>query len=450
MIQPMTGTLEGITWPPMFAAHAPLAALVEHLETTQWLPTDEICALQGRQLSALIAFHARHSEALRGQLSEAGLAPADFADIGTLSHLPIQSRAALHQLASAPPVTAIPAAHLPIGSTQSSGSTGIPVTVRKTQVNALMWSALTVRLHRWSEPDGFGRLAVIRADTPADTQADQWPAPMSLLHTTGPVCFVPLDAGIAEQTTMLAAFKPDSILGYPHSIGALIRTEGGRAALSTVRRVKTFSETVSDELRAAIKEATGATLFDSYSTQEVGYIAHQCPAGSGYHAMAEALIVEIVNAHGLPCAAGEAGRVLVTDLLNLATPVIRYDIGDLAVQGESCACGRGLPTLARIMGRTRGMRVSRDGAREWPVALFRKFDAIAPVIQFQIIQHEIDRFELRVATPSPLSAHQETQLVTLVETAMGEGAICTISGFIDRLPVGPNGKIEDFVSLIGA
>ena len=446
----MTGTLEGVSWPPMFAAHAPLAALVEHLETTQWLPAEEIRALQGKQLSALIAFHALHSETLRGQLGDAGIAPADFADIGTLSRLPIQSRAALHQLASAPPVTAIPAPHLPIGSTQSSGSTGIPVTVRKTQVNALMWSALTVRLHRWSEPDGFGRLAVIRADTPDVTQADQWPPPMSLLHTTGPVCFVPLDAGIAEQTEMLAAFKPDSLLAYPHSVGALIRTEAGRAALSTVRRVKTFSETVSDELRATIKEATGAALFDSYSTQEVGYIAHQCPTGSGYHVMAEGLIVEIVNAQGLPCPPGETGRVLVTDLLNLATPVIRYDIGDIAVQGGPCACGRGLPTLARIMGRTRGMRVSRDGEREWPVALFRQFGAIAPIVQFQMIQHDYEHFELRVATPLPLSADQGEKLAALVETAMGDCAICTISSFIDQLPTGPNGKIEDFISLIGA
>ena len=450
MTHGMTGTLEGVTWPPMFTAHAPLAALVEHLGTTQWLTADELRALQGLQLAALIAFHAAHSPNLQVHLAAAKLTPAAFADTENLAHLPIQSRAALNQIAATAPPSGIPAAQLPVVVTQSSGSTGTPVTVRKTQVNSLMWSALTVRFHRWSEPNGFGRLAIIRADLPEIPSTEHWPPPVSLLHKTGPSCFIPLNSSLGEQAAELAAFEPDSLLAYPGNVAALLQTEAGRAALASVRSIKTFSETVSPELREDIAAETSAHLFDSYSTQEVGYIALQCPEFDTYHLMSEALIIEIVDEEGRACPPGTVGRVLVTDLLNLATPIIRYDIGDYAALGEPCPCGRGLPTLSRIMGRKRGMMLTHDGSRQWPIALFRQFASIAPVIQYQLIQHEVDRFDLRIASPGLLTLEQQAQLTNVLQTAIGKGVSCTIRSFADRLPPGPGGKTDEFICLIGA
>ena len=57
--------------------------------------------------------------------------------------------------------------------------------------------------------------------------------------------------------------------------------------------------------------------------------------------MAENLIVEIVDDKGAPCASGEIGRVIVTDLHNFATPLMRYDIGDYAEVAAPCLCGGG-------------------------------------------------------------------------------------------------------------
>ena len=42
--------------------------------------------------------------------------------------------------------------------------------------------------------------------------------------------------------------------------------------------------------------------------------------------------------------------VVVTDLANHVMPFINYSAGDLAVAGERCPCGRGMPTLARLDG----------------------------------------------------------------------------------------------------
>jgi phenylacetate-CoA ligase len=54
---------------------------------------------------------------------------------------------------------------------------------------------------------------------------------------------------------------------------------------------------------------------------------------------------------------------VVTPLHNFAMPLIRYAIGDYAEAGPPCACGRGLPVLARILGRARNLLTLPHGER---------------------------------------------------------------------------------------
>ena len=118
---------------------------------------------------------------------------------------------------------------------------------------------------------------------------------------------------------------------------------------------------------------------DTYSSQEVGVIAIECPQGDGYHAMSEGLVVEVLRDDGEPCAAGETGHVVVTDLTNFATPLIRYDLADLAEAAGPCACGRGLPRIRRILGRERNLLRLPDGRRFWPLVGAFEYRAGAPV-----------------------------------------------------------------------
>ena len=94
------------------------------------------------------------------------------------------------------------------------------------------------------------------------------------------------------------------------------------------------------------------TVVDIYSCTEAGYLAFSCPEQGNLHVQAESVIVEVLDRAGKPCAPGEEGEVVVTPLLNFAMPLIRYAVGDRAVVGEPCACGRGLPTL-KTVGRSR-------------------------------------------------------------------------------------------------
>jgi phenylacetate-CoA ligase len=187
---------------------------------------------------------------------------------------------------------------------------------------------------------------------------------------------------------------------------------------------------------------------DNYSSQEVGPIAIQCAASGLYHVMGETLIVEVLDASGEPCAEGEAGRVVVTDLHNFASPMIRYDIGDFAVPGAPCPCGRGLPTLKRILGRERNLIVKADGSRHWPLVGFHRFDEAAPVRQYQFVQHTTRDIEFKVVTDEPLTPGQRAKLAEIANSALGGGLEIRITESRARLPAGANGKFEEFVSMV--
>jgi hypothetical protein len=72
------------------------------------------------------------------------------------------------------------------------------------------------------------------------------------------------------------------------------------------------------------------------------------------HVAAENALVEIVDEQGRDVAPGGRGRVIVTGLNNYAMPFIRYQLGDIALAGTApCGCGRALPVITRVEGRTR-------------------------------------------------------------------------------------------------
>lgn len=421
-----------------------LAARLAELEAAQWLAPAAIAERQHAALAPLLAHHARHSGQFARRLAAAGLDAAQAATPQGFARLGLLTR---HEVQSAPDFLAhaVPAPHLPLARVSTSGSTGEPVESRRTTLNRLDWLAITLLDHRWHRRDLAGRLCVIRAYVPQVTRMADWGPPASLFHATGPGLVIPIDLPIARQAALLRDFRPTCLLAYPTTLGGLLE-EGD--ALDGVAEIRTFGEAVPDALRARVAERLGVTLVDSYSSQEVGYIALQCPESGQYHAMAETLLVEVLDDAGRPCAPGGTGHVVVTDLRNYAAPVIRYAIGDMAEAALPCGCGRGWPTLARIRGRVRNLVTFPDGSRAWPMVGYRDFHALAGVTQYQFVQHDRQTIEVRIVADAPLTPESEAALTARIRRALGYPFTLRFTRHAERLPMGGSGKFEEFLSLL--
>lgn len=429
----------GLAWPAVPGpAGAAALALLFQLEDSQWLAPERLRAHQQAQLDLLLHHACMHVPYYRERL---GSVPP------SLERIPMLTRRALMEHFEALKSRQVPPAHGAIAELRTSGSTGEPVRVSKTQLSQLVWNALTLREHRWHRRELGAKLAAIRlavgvGDTPS------WGGATDGTVRTGPGAAFDPGRDVREQLDWLQGQRAQYLLTYPSNAQALAELSLARGiALPGLREVRTFGESLAPDLRALVREAWDVPVVDVYSANEVGYIALQCPAGEGYHVQSESLIVEVLDEHGRPCAPGELGRIVVTDLHNFATPLIRYEIGDYAEVAPPCACGRGLPALSRIAGRVRNMLVTADGRRFWPRLNSRRLRDIAPVLQHQAVQKEFDLVELRLVSAAPLDARQEADVRALVLSVMPPGMRLAFA-YCDEIARGPAGKFEDFICAV--
>ncbi len=448
----------GAVWPAILApGGARLAALLFQLERTQWWPAEQLIEHQLRQMTCVlrhaydtVPFYRRHLDAI-GWQSGAALTYDDWRKLPLLTRRDIQDAGA--GLAS----NALPAHCGRVTETQTSGSTGEPVKLRRTQLDQLFWNANTLRDHIWHQRDVTGKLAAIRVlpkdvgVPPHGSAARGWDAASGELFETGPAVLLSLAADITTQARWLQQHDPDYLLTYPTNLDALIRHFLARSErLPKLRGISTVGETVTLALRSRCSEAWGVHITDIYSSQEFGYLALQCPVSGQYHVMAESALVEVLDEDGDPCQPGAVGRLVISSLHNFAMPLIRYEVRDYAEAGGACACGRGLPLLARILGRNRNMVVLPNGEQHWPLVGFAEYRAIAPVRQYQLIQHTPEEIEVRLVTDRPLVADEEARLAKVIRDALGWPFRLQFVYFESEIPRGTGGKFEEFVSKVAA
>ena len=457
MADPIAGMrshLNGVSWPALPSGRgANLLSLLYQFDQTQWWTADRLIEHQLRQLQSLLRHAGETVPFYQGRFATLGFTPGGTLTPGDWRALPILTRGDIQSAGAAMASTRLPPEYAPTIETQTSGAVGQPVKVRATQLDVLLWEAMTLRDHLWHQRDFSGKLAVIRPMTgeagapPHGTDCGDWGVPASYLYATGPMALMSLNTDIATQAEWLKRKDPDYLLTFPNNLMALIKHFSARGErLRSLRAVRTVSEMVTPELRAACRESWNVPITDSYSSQELGYIALQCPQTGQYHVMSESVLVEILAADGRPCGPGETGRLVVTSLHNFAMPLIRYDLRDYAEAGAPCACGRGLPTIARILGRSRNMVTLPDGRQHWPLVGFMAYREIAPIRQFQLTQHTREDIEVRFVVDRPLTGDEEARLARVIQSALGHPFRLTFTYVAGEIPRSPGGKFEEFVS----
>jgi len=452
--------LAGLAWPPLPSPRAArILALIAQFEAAERAPPEARRRRQRAQAGALLAHAARNVPFYRRRLRDAVPAPGAPVDPDAWAALPTLTRrevqAAGSELRS---VRAVPG-HGPVAEVATSGSTGTPVRVWKTAVTQLLWDATVVREHLWHGRDSGARLCAIRHGAPAAPDGgehESWGPPVAGVFATGPFAHLDIYTDVDAQLAWLERQRPRYLLSLASNVAALARRARERGlALAGLEQIRSYGETVDDELRALCREAWGADLVDCYSAQEVGYLALQCPSGRHYHALDEIALVEVLDERGAPCPPGAVGRVVVTPLHNLDTPLVRYEVGDYAevggaLSGEgsaACGCGRTLPVLARILGRTRNMLVLPDGTRRWPRLRAPRYRAIAPVVQHRVVQEDLRRVRVQLVVERPLTAAERGALADLVVAGLGHPFEVSLE-CVEAIERHPGGKFEEFRSEI--
>jgi len=434
----------GVVWPALpDEAASRLLALQYQFEQSQWWSAERLQALQLQQFAQVFR-HAVSTVPFYRQR----FAPwaAGIADWTQYRELPVSARLEIQQAGVAMHSEAPPPEHGPPVHTESSGSTGNPLVTRGTGWTQLLWQALLLRDHLWHRRDLGGKLAVIRGTTD-EARFPGW-GPATAGFVTGEAVVRRMTIDIDEQLHWLVRENPEYLLAHATNVQALAeRSLELGLVLPRLRQVRTYGEMLRPEARGIVRKAWGVDIADSYSCEELGYLALQCPQSECFHVQAESVILEVISSDGAPCRPGEVGQVVLSSLHNFAMPLLRYANGDYAEVGEACACGRGLPVLKRIVGRQRNMLVRPDGLRHWPSFPSQVWREIAPVQQIQLIQDAIDHIEARLVMPRALAGTEGERLTAAFQQCLGYPFRITLRQ-VNDIPRNPGQKYEDFVSLL--
>lgn len=254
---------------------------------------------------------------------------------------------------------------------RTSGTTGEPVCVTKTELSRLWFNATNLRELRWRGWDLTKGIVSILAKFKEDS-----------IHKN---IYNKKIESCDKLQTFLESVQPDYLFTYPS-----ILKELDLSKLQNLKDVKSVGE-------------IGAT---SYSAEEIGTIALMCEKGN-YHIMENIVLEE-----------SEFG-VLITDLTN---PIInRYAIGDIVkLSDEACKCGRRLSVITKIAGRVRGMLMSPDGNKVWPTIGEPTFSKLFPkIVKHQAIQKSFDLIVIKLMVTESLTKEEEDLFVKTVIMNLG-------------------------------
>lgn len=244
----------------------------------------------------------------------------------------------------------------------------------------------------------------------------------------------------------LKRLAPRLIHGYPSSLYVLglACLEAGEEAIRPVS-VFSHSETLFEHQRSVIERAFGCKVFNWYGNTEMTVNIVECERGC-LHVKNEHSLVEFLRIDGTKAGPNEYARVVTTGFGNDATPLIRYDTGDMAVLSDAtCECGRPGPIVREILGRQEDIFVTPDGRMVG--RLDHVFKDAMNVVEAQLVQDDISRVVVRVVRRPGYGPQDEESLIRELRLRLGD-AIQLVFEYIEGIPREANGKFRFAVSHI--
>ncbi len=417
------------------------------LERSQWLDPVELQRLQTHKLRDFLNDLQQHVPYYRELFSAHRFDPGALQSTADLQKLPFLTKAIIrNRLADLRHDNAGPLVRHNTG-----GSSGEPLIFyvgldRVSHDVAAKWRAT-----RWWGVD-IGDPEIVIWGSPIELGAQdrvrQWRD--RLLRTELLPAFEMSDANLDRFVATIADRRPRMLFGYPSALSHIARhAESKGLAMDKLGIEVAFvtSERLYDEQRATIARVFGCRVANGYGGRDAGFIAHECPAG-GMHVTAEDIVVEIIGADDRPVPAGQPGEIVITHMATRGFPFVRYRTGDVAAMDtRRCECGRGLPLIREIHGRTTDFVVSADGTVMHGLALVYVVRDLPGVSSFKIIQESLQRTVVQLVVDGSFPAAADKEIVAAFKKRLGASVQIDVQ-FVDSIAAERSGKFRYVVSRV--
>jgi len=366
-------------------------AVRRHMEQTQYWPPARLQELQLERLRALLLRAQQHVPYYRAAFARIGFdAARDFRGVPDLVRLPLLDKAAIRENIEA--LKADDAQNLVRYNT--GGSTGAPLTFFVGRHRVSHDVAAKWRATRWWNVD-IGDREIVIWGSPIELSAQDRVRMVrdTLMRTELMSAFATTEAGLDGHVERIRQRKPKMLFGYPTVLARIAshaEDKGIRLDQLGIRVAFVTSECLYPSQREQIERVFGCPVANGYGGRDAGFIAHQCPGGK-LHITSEDIVIEVLDPEGRQLPAGESGEIVVTHLQSGDFPFIRYRTGDVgALDPEPCSCGRTLPVLKEIHGRTTDFLINQDGTLIHSAALAYIMRDLPAVRAFKVIQETLD------------------------------------------------------------
>jgi phenylacetate-CoA ligase len=418
------------------------------LRRTQYDPPEVVQARQWGAIRQILRHAYETVPFYRRRFEELGLHPSDVRSFEDYARLPVLTKQDIR--ANADALLSDRFDKKTLHRKTTSGSTGTALEVFVDDAAHQLKRACVLRSDEWSGWRLGERVALVWGNP--DYLQRGWRGRLrnALLERRTYLDTLKIsDDALGRFANELVRRPPSLLFGHAHSVylfAAYLRQHGITAI--SPRGIITSAMVLHSWQRRVIEDVFRRPVTNRYGCEEVSLIACECERHQGLHVNADGIYLEILK-DGWPVPPGEQGQVHVTDLSNRAMPLLRYQVGDLAVlSNRRCVCGRGLPLLERIEGRVADYVVTPGGELISGISLTENFALKVPgVAQFQLVQETAHQFVFRLVRGPGFGEASLDRLRELVRVTFGTdvGYRCE---FLDRIPAEASGKYRFCISRV--
>jgi phenylacetate-CoA ligase len=419
------------------------------LEASQYWQAADLQALRLERLRALLVHAAERVPYYREQFARMNFAPEnDFRALDDLRALPLLDKAAIRKHREQ--MKADDAQGLARFNT--GGSSGEPLVFYVGRERVSHDVAAKWRATRWWGVD-IGDPEIVVWGSPIELGAQD--RVRGLRDRVLRTCLLPAfdmsPARLDEFLRRIRSHRPRMLFGYPSALSHIARhaaARGQRMDDLGIRVAFVTAEKLYDEQRDQIAQVFGCAVANGYGGRDAGFIAHECPHG-GMHISAEDIIVETLNEHAESVSDGTAGEIVVTHLATGAFPFIRYRTGDIGVLSKrQCSCGRSLPLLEEVQGRSTDFVVADDGTVMHGLSLVYVLRELPQVKAFKITQESIAHTNVQVVLDAPMAQALQQHIERGLKARLGQQVSVQVRQ-VEAIAPESSGKFRYVVSKVG-